>query len=238
MSSARSTAQELERALQVLGNPARAKVSARFFKTGPGEYGEGDRFLGVPVPEQRKLAKRFIDLPLSEIERLLANPFHECRLTALLILVFQYERGTMSERERIAKFYLRNAGHANNWDLVDSSAPRILGVHLVGKNSDILRRLSRSSNLWERRIAIVATLAFIAHGEFDETLVIARAYFTDRHDLIQKASGWMLREVGKRSRSTLTTFLDQEASRMPRTMLRYSIEHYPKSRRMTYLRAK
>lgn len=238
MSFTKPRAQDVVRSLRSVGTSTRAKASARFFKTGPGEYGEGDRFLGVRVPEQRRIAKQFIGLSLSDIERLLRNSYHECRLTALLVLVQKYEKASEKERERIAAFYLKNAKRVNNWDLVDSSAPHILGAHLHERNRHVLDQLSHSRNLWERRIAIVATLAFIGKGEYADTLRIAKRYFSDQHDLIQKATGWMLREVGKRSRRTLTQFLDCEAPRMPRTMLRYAIEHYPKSKRAAYLKAK
>lgn len=238
MNSASPKAGDVVRALRVLGTAERAKVYARFFKTGPGEYGEGDRFLGVTVPQQRKVAKVFARLSLSEIDKLLDNPYHECRLTALLILVGRYERGDERERRRVAAYYLKNAKRVNNWDLVDSSAPRILGVHFLSRDRTPLYRLARSSNLWQRRIAIVATLAFIARGEFEDTFRIASIYLSDRRDLIQKATGWMLREVGKRSRSALDTFLGAYASLMPRTMLRYAIERHSQRRKKMYLRAK
>lgn len=233
------SARDVERKLRRLASHGRAKAYARFFKLGPGEYGEGDKFLGVSVPEQRRLARQFVDLPLSDIQRLLRNPYHECRLTALFILVQKYENADEKEQERIAALYLKNTKRVNNWDLVDASASRILGAHLFPKRDRrVLDRLSRSTNLWERRIAIVATHAYISRGDFSHTFSIARRYCVDRHDLIHKATGWMLREVGKRSRSSLSAFLDHEAPRMPRTMLRYAIEQYPKTKRVIYLRAK
>ncbi|NIT03658.1 DNA alkylation repair protein [Candidatus Saccharibacteria bacterium] len=229
--TARSVIKELKR----LGNPKKAKASAWFFKTGKGQYGEGDVFAGVTVPEQRKVAKQFKELPLKEIAKLLENKIHECRLTALFILVGKYNKADGKEKERLAKFYLSHLQYVNNWDLVDSSASYILGDYLQDKDKSILYKLARSANLWERRVAIIATAAFIKEGRYRDTLKIAKNLLKDEHDLIHKAVGWMLREVGNKSRSTEEKFLDKHASSMPRTMLRYAIEKFPKEKRAEYL---
>jgi 3-methyladenine DNA glycosylase AlkD len=229
------TARALAAELEALGSPAKAKASAWFFKTGAGQYGHGDVFVGVTVPEQRRLAKRYAGLPLAELRALLASKLHECRLTALFILVRHYERGDEAARERIARFYLANRKAVNNWDLVDSSAPYILGRHLLARDRAILLRLARSRDLWETRIAIVATLAFIREGDFADTLAIAERLLGDPHDLIHKAVGWMLREVGKRGPDALERFLAKHAARMPRTMLRYAIEKFPEKKRKAHM---
>ena len=231
------TAQTVTNELRKLGTREKAKAKAvtRFFKTGEGEYGHGDIFFGVIVSEQRKLAKQYNALPFAEISLLLKSPVHECRLTALLILTLQFEKANSAERARIAKFYCAHGTRVNNWDLVDASAPYILGQHLLTQDRSILYRFARSKNLWERRIAIVATHAFIRVNQFDDTCAIAEILLTDRHDLIHKAVGWMLREVGKRSLSTEEKFLDQYAHIMPRTMLRYAIEKFPEQKRKTYM---
>jgi 3-methyladenine DNA glycosylase AlkD len=220
-------------------DPERAKSSARFFKTGPGEYGEGDRFLGVTVPVQRAVARQFHAIPLAQLDALLRSGVHEERLTALLILVRQYEAGTREEQEERVRFYLANAKRVNNWDLVDSSAPRILGAHLLTRDRAVLRRLARSKDLWERRIAVIATHAFIVAGESKDIFRLAEMLLDDKHDLMHKAIGWMLREVGKRvGLDALGTFLEAHATRMPRTMLRYSIERFPESERRAWLQRK
>jgi 3-methyladenine DNA glycosylase AlkD len=222
-------------ALKALGTPAKAKAAAGFFKTGAGQYGAGDVFLGVTVPERRKLARRYQALPLAELGKLLGSKLHECRLTALLILVRQFESGDAAAQARIARFYLANLKAVNNWDLVDSSAPYILGRHLLRRERAILYTLARSRDLWERRIAIVATLGLIRAGAFEDTLAIAAQLLGDPHDLIHKAAGWMLREMGKRSPADLRRFLDRHAAAMPRTMLRYAIEKFPEPERKAYL---
>lgn len=229
------TAQALIGDLQALGTPEKAKSSAWFFKTGKGQYGYGDVFFGVTVPEQRLIARRYRELPLEEIGKLLQHTVHECRLTALFILVGQYSRGDAQSRRRIARFYLTHRKRINNWDLVDSSAPYILGQYLLEKDRSILYEFARSHHLWERRIAIIATAAFIREDEFDDTLNIAALLLNDRHDLIHKAVGWMLREVGKKSRETEEAFLKKHAAVMPRTMLRYAIEKFPAEKRQMYL---
>lgn len=231
------TANEVKKSIRVLGNPAKAVNSARFFKTGKGQYGEGDRFLGLTVPEQRRIAKRFRELPVEEIAKLLASPYHEDRFTALEILVMRYERSGPDEREELAMFYLRHADRVNNWDLVDTSAPYILGhyLHSRSEKREMLLELARSESLWERRIAIVSTLYHIGQGRYRETCMIARILLGDREDLIHKATGWMLREVWKRDAQAAERFLDKHATVMPRTMLRYAIERMPEGKRREYL---
>ncbi len=219
-------AKNVEQELKKRGSPAKAKSSAWFFKTGKGEYGHGDVFIGVTVPEQRKIARQFKTLPLPEIKKLLLSKYHECRLTALIILVAEFQAGDKKTQERIAKFYLANAKRVNNWDLVDSSAPYILGVYLSDKDRGILYKLVKSNNIWERRIAILASGMFIRNNDFRDTLKLAEMLLSDTQTLMHKATGWMLREVGKRSKPTLVRFLDTHRTRMPRTALRYAIEHF------------
>lgn len=219
-------------------NEALASVSRRYFKTGPGDYGEGDQFLGLAVPTCRTLAKQFADLSLTDTTELLQSPLHEERLIALFILVRQFEHGTEEDRKTIFDLYLANSRSINNWDLVDSSAPQIVGGYLFSRDRAVLRQLADSTNLWERRIAILASYFFIKQNDFSDTLKIAAQLLTDSHDLIHKAVGWMLREVGNRSLAPLESFLEQYAPRMPRTMLRYAIEKLPTARRRHYLQVK
>jgi len=229
------TANSVRKALRRLGSPARARASAWYFKTGKGEYGEGDVFIGLTAAELREVARKYRDLPLHEIEILLKNKVHECRSAALVILVRAYGRGDRAGRDRIFRFYLSHTRWINNWDLVDLSAGDIVGEHLLGGGRERLMRLARSKWLWERRIAIIATSAFIARGQFADTLRIARVLLHDEHDLIHKAVGWMLREVGKRSLPAEEKFLAKHAPRMPRTMLRYAIEKFPPRKRKMYM---
>jgi 3-methyladenine DNA glycosylase AlkD len=224
--------------LQSLSNPQKSKVLQGFFKTGPGQYGEGDIFLGIVVPEQRKVAKKYRDLSLPEIQKLLSSKIHEYRLTGLFILVDKYKRADLSEKEKIFDFYLQNTKNINNWDLVDLSAPNIVGDFLLDKDRKILYTLANSKMLWERRIAILSTFAFIRKGEFDDTLNISEILLKDEHDLIHKAVGWMLREVGKRDQMVLEEFLEKHCKNMPRTMLRYAIEKFDGSKRTAYLNRK
>lgn len=226
----------LRKSLKKLGSSERAKLSARFFKTGSGQYGEGDKFFGVTVPEQRILANKYHDLSLVEIQKLLNDQVHECRLVGLIILVAQYERSNNKQREKIVKFYLKNSKRVNNWDLVDSSAPYILGDYLREKDRGILYKYANSNNLWQRRISIVSTLYLIKYGEFKDTLNIAEFLLKDKEDLIHKACGWALREVGKKSEQTLLNFLDKNAKVMPRTALRYSIEKLSQKNKKKYLK--
>ena len=205
-----------------------------YFKTGAGQYGAGDRFLGISVPNLRKVAREFRDLDRDSLLELLHSEWHEERLLALVILVEQFERGDDS----IYALYLANTAFINNWDLVDASAPQIVGGHLATRSRAPLRKLAKSKSLWERRIAIVATYFFIRQKDFDDTLAIADLLLADPHDLIHKAVGWMLREVGKRDRRVLDSFLETRAAKMPRTMLRYAIERFEESERKRYLAMK
>ncbi len=226
----------LQKSLRVGQNPKKAQLYAHFFKTAPGQYGHGDIFLGLTVPEQRKIAKKFYHLSLADIQKLLASKIHEERFTALVILSHQFQHTNEQTKKQIYTFYLNNAKRINNWDLVDTSAPRIVGMYLLNKPRAILYKLAHSSNLWERRISIIATLALIQNGEYEDTLKITQILLSDTHDLIHKACGWMLREVGKKSVPTLKKFLNHHAHHMPRTMLRYSIEKFSKSKRQQYLK--
>ena len=231
-------ARAVRAALGRLADTDRATSSSRFFRAGKGGYGAGDRFLGVRVPDQRRVARQYHDLPLGEIERLLQDRFHECRLTALLILVAQFEHGDRRGRRKLVDLYLRNLERVNNWDLVDSSAGKILGAWLADRDRGILVRLATSDDLWKQRVAIIATSYFIAHGEFEPTLEIAEILINHEHDLIHKAVGWMLREVGKKDPGLLEAFLGKHYQTMPRTMLRYAIEKFSEERRQDYLRGK
>jgi 3-methyladenine DNA glycosylase AlkD len=227
---------EVRKELKSMADPYKAAILQRYFKTGLGQYGEGDIFIGVTVPQSRKVAKKFSQLHLVEVKMLLYSHIHEERLVALLILVWRYSSALSSreEKEEIVKFYLDNIKQVNNWDLVDLSAPNILGAHLINRDRRLLYRLARSENVWERRIAILATYHFIRNGDFSDTLKIAEMLLQDRHDLIHKAAGWMLREVGKRDVASEEVFLDKHRSVMPRTMLRYAIERLPESERRRY----
>jgi len=227
-----------KRAHQVVlgaGKRERAEISQRFFKTGPGEYGEGDVFCGLTVPQTRELAKKFGELPFSEIKKLLSSEIHEERLLALLILVRRFERGESAVRKKIYDFYLQNTARVNNWDLVDLSADKIVGRHLLNRSIAPLLTLARSKILWERRVAIVSTFQFIRQANFRTTFKIVRVLISDGHDLIHKACGWMLREVGKRDSRILRDFLKLHSKSMPRTMLRYAIERFSKTERKKYL---
>lgn len=227
---------DVRKELQSLANPEKAAILQRFFKTGPGQYGEGDVFLGVVVPQSRRVAKKFGQLPLQEVRELLYSIVHEERLVALLILAQKYGSASDSEKEEIVKFYLDNIRQVNNWDLVDLSAPCILGAHLMNRDRTLLYRLAKSGNIWERRIAIVATLYFIRNNDFSDTLGIAAMLLQDRHDLIHKSAGWMLREVGKRDAAAQEAFLERHCKTMPRTMLRYAIERLPERKRHHYMK--
>lgn len=215
----------------------RAKFLLRFFKTGPGDYAEGDRFLGMRVPDVRRVAREFRSLSIGDCRALLASKWHEERLLALVILSNRFARSSDSEREAIYRLYLASTARINNWDLVDVSAPKIAGAYLMDRDRAVLRRLARSRSVWERRIAIMATHQFIRSGEFDDTIRIVQSLLGDPHDLIHKASGWMLREIGKRDRAVLEAFLRKHAPKMPRTMLRYAIERLPARVRKSYLEA-
>ncbi len=226
---------ELRKNLRDLGNPGNAKELQRFFKTGPGEYGAGDIFLGIKVPVLRKLAKKYKKLPLSGIENLLYSPIHEERFLSLVLLVQAYSKANHPEKKRIYNLYLKNTGHINNWDLVDTSAEHIVGAFLNDKNKGPLYTLAASKSLWERRMAVMSTSYFIKHNQFDETLKIAEMLLADQEDLIHKAVGWMLREIGNRHLPTEENFLKKHYKKMPRVMLRYAIEKFPETKRQKYL---
>ena len=228
-------AQRVKDALQALADPERARASAWFFQTGPGGYGEGDRFIGLTMPQQRRVARQFADLPLAEVLTLLRSPVHEHRHTALLILVHQYRKGDAATRKAIAGLYHKNRAYINNWDLIDGSAPHILGDYLLTHSPNVLFRLARSASVWDRRMAIISTFAWVRLGQFDLTLRLAETLLGDREDLVHKAVGWALREVGKKDEAALTSFLDAHAATMPRTSLRYAIERLPPERRRHYM---
>jgi len=229
------TAKNLAKDLEKLKDPKRNVQESRFFKTGKGEYGEGDIFWGVSVPEVRKLARKYFHLSFSELQDLLNSKVHCLRQTALIILNNRYQKSNDKEKKFIADFYLKNTKNINNWDLVDISAPNILGEWLLGKSKKILYKLAKSKNLWERRIAILATYGFIRKNQFKETLKIAEILLRDEHDLIHKAVGWMLREVGKKDLQTEKKFLNKHCQKMPRVMLRYAIEKFTAQERERYL---
>lgn len=232
------TASSVRTALKNLADPKRAKTSQWFFKTAKGEYGEGDIFLGITVPEERKIAKKFKDIALSEVKKLLESAVHDHRFVALEILVFKYEAGTERERKAVVEFYLKHRKWVNNWDLVDTSASYILGDWLLKKPRSILYTLARSKSLWDRRIAVVATWALIRENDLKDIFKLSAILLKDREDLIHKAVGWMLREAGKKSEPALKAFLRKYASRMPRTMLRYAIEKFTHAKRKQYLAVK
>ncbi len=229
-------ARDVQKRLKKLGNPEHAAISQKFFKTGPGEYGQGDIFIGIRVPVLRKLVKEFKDLPTREVEILLRSPIHEERLLAILLFVHIFSKGDKTTKKGIYNLYLKSSEFINNWDLVDASAGHIVGAYLVDKNKRSLYRLAKSKNMWERRIAIMATFYFVRRHEFSETLKISNMLVADRHDLIHKATGWMLREIGKRDLKTEETFLKEHYKKMPRTMLRYAIEKFPENKRQRYLK--
>lgn len=227
---------ELQAQLRKVADPKKAVILQRFFKTGKGEYGEGDVFLGITVPQSRTIAIKYKNLHFAEITTLLQSKIHEERLIALLILVHNFTHSTPKERKTIFTYYLSHSRYINNWDLVDLSAHQIVGTFLAQKpDKKILKKLTKSQNVWERRIAIIATYAGIRWGNFDETLSVALQLLHDQHDLIQKAVGWMLREVGKRNQAVEETFLRKYYKTMPRTMLRYAIERFPPARIKAYL---
>jgi len=229
------TAREAKAALRAHADPERARLVAGYFKTGPGGYAEGDRFLGLPVPRVRALARQARDLPFVALGTLLRSPVHEDRMLALLVLVERARRGDDAGRARAARFYLAHLDHVNNWDLVDLSAPAILGPYLERRPRALLDRLARSPDPWRRRVAMVATQHLIRRGETRDALRIAAALLGDEHDLLHKASGWMLREAGQRDAAALRRFLDAHAARMPRTMLRYATERLPERARRRYM---
>jgi 3-methyladenine DNA glycosylase AlkD len=230
---------QIRRELRRLSSPARAKVSAWFFKTGPGQYGEGDRFIGITVPSLREFSRRCFTASLNVLSSLLDSPVHEERLLALMVLAGRYEKADAPEKKKLFSFYLKKLARVNNWDLVDLSAPGIFGAHLFSNpNKKLIERLVASKNLWERRVAVVGTFWNIRQGRCRETFRIAGKLLKDKEDLIHKAAGWMLRETGKRDKRALELFLKKRAHVMPRTMLRYAIERFPKTERRLYLNLK
>ena len=235
MTERQTTLGDLRRDVRAEADAEDAVNLQRFFKTGPGQYGEGDRFLGLRVPALRRLARTYRSLPASDALVLLQSEWHEERLLGLLLLVGLYKRGQATDRQAIYDAYLGHTRHINNWDLVDASAEHIVGPHVSLDNLDVLDRLARSPDLWERRIAMISTFHWIKLGEFAPALRIANQLVNDRHDLIHKAVGWMLREIGKRDRAVEERFLRKHYRTMPRTALRYAIEHFPESQRRRYL---
>jgi len=224
---------KIKQDLQNLQNPEKAKLLQRFFKTGKGEYGEGDIFLGITVPQQREISKKYTDLSLKDLQELLNSKIHEYRLVALLILIIKYKKA--ESKKEIFDFYLKNTKNINNWDLVDLSAPNIIGNYLVNKDKSILYKLAKSNHLWGKRIAILSTFEFIKRNQFEDTLKISEILLKDKYDLIHKAVGWGLREVGKRDQQTEEEFLKKFYKEMPRTMLRYAIEKFDENKRKYYL---
>ena len=224
--------------LEELKNLEQAKILQRFFKTGKGEYGEGDIFLGIKVPIQREIAEKYKNLNLVKIRELLKSKIHEHRLIGLIILVKKYEKSPEKERENLFNFYLNNTKFINNWDLVDLSAPNLIGNFLLNKDRKILYTLANSKNLWERRIAIVSTFAFIRKSDFEDALAISEILLKDNQDLISKATGWMLREIGKKNEKILENFLRFHYKNISRITLRYAIEKFPEEKRKLYLQGK
>ena len=230
---------KLRKQLEEHSNPEKAKLLQRFFKTGKGKYGEGDVFLGIVVPKQRKIAKEFgKDLSFAHIQELLGSEIHEERLIGLLILIERYKKSDEKNKEFIFNFYLNAAkrNKINNWDLVDLSAHKIVGDFLVDKDREVLYKLARSDSLWEKRISIISCFAFIRTGDFNDALKISEILLKDKHDLIHKAVGWMLREIGKKDLEVEEKFLRKFYKKMPRTMLRYAIEKFEEGKRKQYLR--
>lgn len=232
----------LSQTIDQASNPEKGQFLQRFFKTGPGQYAEGDVFLGISVPVQRSIAKQFSNLPLPDLDKLISAKYHEYRLVALIILTIQMKQAIrakdMATQKEIYDFYLAHTANINNWDLVDTSVREIVGNFLLTRPRKILYKLVKSKNLWERRIAIIATFAFIKNKDFTDTLQISELLLNDKHDLIHKAVGWMLREVGKMDSATLDQFLRTHYQKMPRATLRYAIEHYPKNLRQKFLKGK
>lgn len=229
----------VQRKLKEYSNPKKATLLSSFFKTGKGDYGEGDLFIGVTVPLQRKVAQLFArELSLTDLSKLLKSKVHEYRFTALEMLVMKFEKASVKEREEIVIFYLSHTVYINNWDLVDTSAKYILGEYLFIEKAQrkILYKLVTSDSLWERRISIVATHYFIDNNDFADTLVLAQLLMSDKHDLIHKAVGWMLREVGKKSFEVEEAFIKMHYKQMPRTMLRYALERFPVGKRAQYMK--
>jgi len=232
----RQTSRDVKKLLRSLGDPALAEHSRRFFKTGKGDYGEGDRFLGIRVPALRRLAKQYLKLPLGDLRSLLRSPFHEERFFALVLLVQRFNKGSPQERASVFQLYVHNTRFINSWDLVDCSASHIVGGYLEDRDKQPVYAWAQSKNMWERRMAIIALFHMIRKNEFRDALAISQILLTDKEDLIHKAVGWMLREIGKRNVAVEQAFLKKYYNRMPRTMLRYAIERFPAAERQRYLR--
>lgn len=232
------TAQFIINELLSVASSEKAAFLQRFFKTGKGQYAEGDVFLGIVVPLTRNIAKANKMTPLPELQLLIESEYHEARLAALLIVAERFKKATPSEQTVLYNFYLRNTAHINNWDLVDVTCAHVVGSYLLDKDRSILYSLAKSNLFWEQRIAMVSTITFIRNKQYDDTLALAEIFLTHKHDLMHKAMGWMLREVGKRDKATLLGFLNRYASVMPRTSLRYAIEHFPPDERKVYMEKK
>lgn len=228
--------QTIIRYLKEIGDPKIAQHSQRYFKTGKGEYAQGDRFLGIRVPVLRKKVIPFKETSLKDIKELPVSPFHEVRLFALLLMVHQFSKGGVEQRDKLFNLYISSTPFINNWDLVDTSAPYIVGPYLLDRDRSILYDFARSDLLWERRISVMSTFFFVRQFQYEDTLRISRILLNDPHDLIHKAVGWMLREIGKRDRQTEELFLERHYQQMPKTMLRYAIEKFEKERRQMYLK--
>lgn len=238
MSNEKATAAACSKAIRNLADPVKAKLAQRFFRTGKGEYGEGDRFLGLTMPQIRTVARQFRAMDVREVRKLLVSPWHEDRMTALVLLVDIFRRGDAKSTRQVFDFYLANTRYINNWDLVDVSAPTIVGKYLKDNDRAVLYRLAKSKNLWERRIAIVGTMSLIRLDDWRDTLKLSKLLLRDEHDLMHKAVGWMLREVGRRDKDVLRKFLDKHAHEMPRTALRYALEHFQAKEKRHYMQAK
>ena len=229
---------EIRKEIAKQKNPSQAIILKRFFKTGKGEYGECDIFYGIKVPEQRKISNQFKDLPFDDLKILIHSKVHEERLIAAFILVEQFQKGDEKKQKTVFNFYIKNRKGINNWDLVDLSAPKIVGQHLIDKDKSLLYKFANSKDLWEKRIAILSTFTFIRQHWFEDTFNISEILLYDKHDLIHKAVGWMLREVGNRDLESEEEFLKKHYKTMPRTMLRYAIEKFPEKKRKNYLKGK
>jgi len=230
---------QIKKELQKLANPQKAKILQKFFKTGKGEYGEGDVFLGIPMSDLRQIAKQYQETDLKELEQILCSAIHEYRMVALLIASSQYKKETKKQKKKeIYKFFIKHSKQINNWDLVDVNVPGVVGDYLLDNDRAILYKFAQSKNLWQRRIAVLACYAFIRENDFKDILKISKILLNDEHDLIHKAVGWMLREVGKRDQAVLENFLQKHYQKMPRMMLRYSIEKFEEGKRKKYLKNK
>lgn len=231
-----SKAEDVIKDVRKEADPAKVEILSRFFKTRKGEYGEGDLFLGVKVPPLRKISKKYKGLPLPELQKIVKSKYHEERLLGFFILCETFQKTPEEDRNKLHQFYLKNLKYVNNWDIVDLSSREMIGDYLLDKKRDILYKLAKSENLWERRISIISTYAFIRKQDFKDALKISEILLKDKEDLIHKAVGWMLREIGNRSLKPETDFLDKHASSMPRTMLRYAVEKFPDKLRTKYMK--